>query len=68
MVIGVLIWSAVLAQSSEALLSSVNVGMGDRISMSISCDNLSVETLNHNSLALLRGLYEFPFEIITVPF
>ena len=38
--------------------------MGDRISMSISIDILSDETLNQGPLALLlRRHYEFPFGI-----
>ena len=36
--------------------------MGDRISMSISVDSPSVETLNRGPMALLlRRQYEFPF-------
>ena len=43
--------------------------MGDRISMSISIDNPSIETLNRGPLALLlRRQYEFPFEINIVQF
>ena len=43
--------------------------MGDRISMSISGDSLSDETLNRGPLALhLWRQYEFPFEINIVQF
>ena len=43
--------------------------MGDRITMSISADSPSDETLNRGPLALLvRRQYEFPFGINVVQF
>ena len=43
--------------------------MDDRISISISVDSPSDETLNRDPLALLlRRQYEFPFEIDKVQF
>ena len=44
-------------------------GMGDRISMSISADSPSDETLNRGPLTLfLKRQYEFPFGINIVQF
>ena len=49
--------------------SSVSFAMGDRISMSISGDSLSDETLNRGPLALLlMRQYEFPSGIDIVQF
>ena len=53
-------------------LSNISLGlywMGDRISLSISVDSLSDDTLNWGPLALLLWrLYEFPFGIYVVNF
>ena len=50
-------------------MASVSTGIGDRISISISGDNRSDETLKLMSLALLlRRKYEFPFGINLVQF
>ena len=47
----------------------VHAWMGDRISMSISVDSPSDETLNQGPLVLLlRRQYEFPFGINIVQF
>ena len=58
-----------LCMSLLALAALVSTWMGDRISMSISVDSPSDETLNQGPLALLlRRQYEFPFGIDKVHF
>ena len=44
-----------LVQSSKATAGSVRIGMGDRISKSISVDSLSYETLNRSLLRCSCG-------------
>ena len=53
-----------LVHLGQATSPSVSTWMGDRISMSISVNSPSDETLNRGPLALLlRRQYEFPFGI-----